>query len=403
MIDTAACMVAGAGDEAAETVRRTVSAWDDNYHPAKAHASAAIIPALLALAEERGLGGADVLDAYMVGLEVMGRVGQAVNLTHYTRGWHGTSTVGTIGSAAASARLLGLDARGMGNAISLATSMAGGSKKQFGTPTKPVHAGLANQFAVMAATLAEQGMQAIEEPLDGSWGFKDLFAGDSAPGFDAALQQLGNPLAIEQFGLAVKVYPCCGSVHRSLDGVLLLREAHALTAEQVETIETIVPRVNYQNLMYERPVDEMQMRFSMQYCLAVGMAYGEVAVADFAPGMEQREPVARLIPRVSMLSHDNDPETPDATLQNPAIVRIATTDGRLLETRVQFPKGTLQMPLTEADFEQKFRSCAGEADDALTNELIHLLQSFAELDRLDELMSKLAQACSTASHRADAA
>ena len=160
--------------------------FDDNFHPLAGHATAVLAPALLALAEERGAGGSAVLDAYAVGLEVIGRIGDGVNLQHYERGWHSTSTVGAIGAAAACARLMGLDADGVQRAISLGSSLAGGSKRQFGTMAKPLHAGFAAQHGLLAARLAAAGVSATAEPLDGPWGFRDLFAGPDSPGFRQA-------------------------------------------------------------------------------------------------------------------------------------------------------------------------------------------------------------------------
>src|SRR5690606_852739 len=121
--------------------------FDDNFDPAKAHASAVLVPAILALAEGRAgeppISGFAMLDAYIVGLQIMGRTGQGVNPYHRDRGWHATATLGAIGAAAACARLLRLSAGQAAHALSLATSMASGSMAQFGTMAKPLHAGLA--------------------------------------------------------------------------------------------------------------------------------------------------------------------------------------------------------------------------------------------------------------------
>jgi len=128
--------------------------FDDNFDPAKAHASAVLVPAILALAEQERASGRACLDAYIAGLQIMGRVGQGVNPAHRNRGWHATGTVGAIGAAAACARLLRLPEREAAFALSIATSLAGGFMAQFGTMTKPVHAGFAAQAGVMAAASA---------------------------------------------------------------------------------------------------------------------------------------------------------------------------------------------------------------------------------------------------------
>src|SRR5690606_32820466 len=112
--------------------------FDDNFDPAKAHASAVLVPAILALGEQEGASGRACLDAYVVGLQIMGRVGQGLNPAHRNRGWHATGTVGALGAAAACARLLRLPAEQAAFALSIATSMAGGFMSQFGTMTKPL-------------------------------------------------------------------------------------------------------------------------------------------------------------------------------------------------------------------------------------------------------------------------
>jgi 2-methylcitrate dehydratase PrpD len=113
--------------------------FDDNFDPAKAHATAVLAPTILALAEQEGASGRACLDAYIAGLQILGRVGQGVNPAHRNRGWHATATVGAIGAAAACARLMRLDAERSAFALSIATSMAAGFMSQFGTMTKPLH------------------------------------------------------------------------------------------------------------------------------------------------------------------------------------------------------------------------------------------------------------------------
>lgn len=125
--------------------------FDDYDFPAISHPSAVLVPALLALGEERGSSGSDVLDAYIVGYEAMACVGKADNMLRYQRGWHATATLGTLGAAVACARLARHDIQATAAALSIATSMAAGFKSQFGTMTKPLHAGLAAKIGILAA------------------------------------------------------------------------------------------------------------------------------------------------------------------------------------------------------------------------------------------------------------
>ena len=141
------------------------------------------MPALLAVALARGASGRSLVDAYLVGLEAQAAVGRGVNPSHYTLGWHATSTVGCIGTAAGVAWLNGLDATGIARAMSLAVSMAAGVKGQFGTPAKPLHAGLAARNAVEAAALAACGMTGRIDILEAPQGFRELFGEPDATGW----------------------------------------------------------------------------------------------------------------------------------------------------------------------------------------------------------------------------
>jgi len=422
VLDTIGCIVAGAPDDAAQAVRRTVSMWgvgpcsvigqsarlaapwaamangtaahaldfDDSFPPVSGHSSAVMVPALLALAEALGASGHAVLDAYIVGLEIQARIGQSVNFEHYRRGWHSTSTVATIGTAAGCARLMGLDAAGMRNAISIGVSTAAGSKRQFGSMVKPMHAGMAAKNAVMAAGLAAEGVAGNEEPLDGKWGFRDLFAGPDSPGFDAALDALGAPLAIEEFGLSPKIYPCCASTHRSLDGLLAMRAEKGLRANDVAGITTIVPPINFDNLRFPDPHSEMEKRFSMQYCLATAMAKGAVVLEDFRPGGETPADVARFMTKVDMRVHDGPVTQADPAARESTIVTLRLTNGETLTTTVEHQKGHASQPLSDADYAAKFQDCvAGAATKDAAARLHAEIMGFDGLNRIGGLMESV--------------
>jgi len=390
MHDIVACMVAGAGDEGSACVRATIAPYsdggpatvfgqtkkaptpwaalangmaahaldfDDNYLPGFTHATAVLGPALFALAEEIDASGKQVLDAYIVGLEMHGAVGRGVNRGHYDMGWHGTSTVGCIGTAAACGRLLGLDAEKMTNAMSLGVSMASGAKVQFGTWGKPYHAGMGAKNAVLAAQLAANGFEARDVALEGTLGFKDLYAAGDAIGWDEVVAKIGKPLEIEAFGLAPKLYPCCGSTHRVLDEVLAQRTKYGFTADDVEHVHTLVGHGNTVNLMYDDPKQEMEARFSMNYCIAVALLSGRVSLSDFTPDAVHRPDVRALLPRVTMEGYPKDAEGPDPTVRLPHKVTTKLKDGRVIETERVWARGTIHDPFTDADLEAKFRDC----------------------------------------------
>lgn len=389
--DVVACMVAGAGDEGSARLRsaiapygigsgpatiigsieKTSAPWaalvngmaahaldyDDNYLPGFTHATAVLIPALLALSEEIDATGQQLMDAYIVGLEMHACIGRGVNRAHYDKGWHATSTVGCIGTAAACGRLLGLDRDRMTNAFSLGVSMASGAKVQFGTMTKPFHAGMAAKNAVLAARLASNDFEARDVALEGPLGFMELYGDTGSQGWDDIIPELGNPLAIEEFGLAPKIYPCCGSVHRVLDVVMDLRKNHGITANDVAKVDTLVEFGNKRNLMYDSPEQEMEARFSMNYCVAVALLYGRLSLSDFTPQAIRRPEVRKLLPLVSMDAYEKDAQGSDPTVRLPHKVTISLKDGRTLSGDSAWARGTIHNPLDDSDREEKFNDC----------------------------------------------
>src|SRR3954468_1909624 len=228
--------------------------YDDNFDPAKAHASAVLVPAILALGEQQAADGRSCLDAYIAGLQILGRVGQGVNPAHRNRGWHATATVGAIGAAAACARLLKLDAMRSAFAISIATSVAAGFMSQFGTMTKPVHAGLAAKSGLLAASLARAGIDAGLDTLDGPNGMQRLMVGPDYQALRDGLthvehgqnlrfetEGVGEPLLILASGLKQKRFPNCGSAHRAMDGLAELVARHGFTAAEIAAIDVRAP------------------------------------------------------------------------------------------------------------------------------------------------------------------
>lgn len=366
--------------------------YDDNFRPAISHASAVLVPALLAVAEAQGTSGRRLIDAYLVGLEAQAAVGRGVNGSHYLVGWHATSTVGCIGTAAGVAWLMGLDRAGIARALSVAVSMAAGVKGQFGTPAKPLHAGLAARNAVDAARLAAAGMTGRLDILEGAQGFKELYGGPQPGGWESVVGQIGTPHVIENVGLAPKRHPCCGSTHNTLDMILDLKRAHGFTAGDVAAVETWVGLANARNLAYPAPQDEMQARFSMQYCVAVALLQERLGLADFTPAAVQRPAVRALLPLTTMHAYPAGPEGAPERRQ-PHRLRVALRDGRVLEASREFEKGTLNDPFDDADRWLKFRDCCEPALGAdATGRLYAQLAAVDEAGDVHALATALAAA-----------
>ena len=393
-VDTAACMLAGAHDDAPRAAYAGVARWgaggavvvgtpyrlaapwaalvngtaahaldyDDVLEISNAHVSAVLVPALLALGEERGADGGACVDAFIVGVEVMARLGEAVNMTHYFKGWHTTSTLGAAAAAAACARLLGLDAARATAALSLATSFASGAKRQFGTMAKPLHAGLAAKNGIVAAALAESGLSAAPDAYEGARGFVALFAGVPRERLETAVANLDAPSAIERHGLWQKYYPCCASAHRPLDALLALRVEGGFEARAVAEIDALLPEIAVQNLPYRDPADAMQARFSLPYLLASALVDGRLALDAFTGQALARPDVRALLPKVRMRP---DPDQPGAVNVDEApqwaTVTLRLSPGGERARTVRAPRGHPRAPLGRGALYRKFVDCAARA------------------------------------------
>ncbi len=418
--DTIACMIAGADDLSPVKTRKGIANWgtgsstvvgqsagapapwaamangaaahaldyDDNVTIVLGHTSAVQVPALLALGELIGASGRQLIDAYIVGFEIQMALGRGVNWSHYNVGWHSTSTIIEIGSAGACARLLGLERSGVAHALSLATSMACGPKAQFGSMAKSFHAGLAAHHAVTSAQLAEVGLEGRMEVLEAPMGFLELFGGNFPPGWEIALDGFGDTLAILEHGVVPKRHPCCASTHKCLDAVIDLRNEHGFMADEIESVHTTVGSSNARNLSYADPQNDREAKFSMQYCLALGLLQDHLRIDDFAPEAIFRPEVRELIPRITMTAFPVEAERAPTPPDHEVIIHLK--DGRELKTTRSHPRGTIHDPLDAADRQAKYIDCVkGKLDNTAANALQDLLATFETIEDLGAIMKFL--------------
>jgi 2-methylcitrate dehydratase PrpD len=344
------------------------------------HASATMMPALLAAAEAFDRNGRDVLCAHVLGVEAGARIGRAVNMHHYEIGWHPTSTLGVFAVAAACASLLRLDVEQTTTALAIATSLASGIKANFGTMTKPLHSGQCARAGLMATLLARKGYTANTQAFEHQQGFFNVYNG---PGnFDAAraLEGWGEPFDIVNPGACYKQYPCCASTHAAVDAALELRDRHGpFAGGQIARIETFTPARRLAHTDRPEPRTALDAKFSVQYCVARALVSGSVVFEHFE-GDAFREPQVReLLAKVQ-----STPHTPGQFPQGNnagAEVRVTLNDGRVLASHIERALGrTAQNPITEQRMRDKFRSCARRA---LRDDAVEAL--IDQVDRFDTL------------------
>ena len=354
--------------------------WLMSGHPA--HPTVPVMPVVLALGEMRHSPGRDVLAAYIVGVEVEARVGAGIGRRHYAVGWHPTATLGTLGATAAAARLLGLDVSRTRMALGIAASEASGLRQNFGTMTKPLHAGLAARNGIIAAVLAGKGFTADESTLESQFGFSSVLGGEGEYDLAAMTRDLGNPFAIADPGLDVKPYPCCRYTHRCIDAMLHIVAKHHPAPEDVVQVECytspFVPRI----VIHHRPATSLEGKFSMEYCMARALIDGEMWIAQFAEEKVLDPGVQELLRRVRYV-HPVGAEDQ----RHPEVVTVKLHDGRQYSHEVLSAKGSPDNPLTSDELERKYRDCSSTALSAEATE-----RSLAIVSRLEDV-SDIAELC----------
>ena len=347
-----------AGDGLLETVAALGAAghvldFDDTYLPGIAHLSAAAAPAALALGAVRGATISTVVDAYAAGFEQTAALARASHPGLYERGWHPTAVCGTVGAAAAAARLLGLEGEARASALALAALRAAGPRAGFGSDGKALGVGLAAADGVHAALLAAGGARMALDAVDGPAGFAATTGGTWAQ------PRPGEPPAVQENW--IKPWPCCLMAHSAIEAALDVRAAGAAPREVVVRVH---PRAR-QAAAYDDAADGLQARFSIPYLTAFAL----LRRAPDVPGLEDVDPEVRTFAaaRVRVVEDGTLAES-EAQLEDAGGATLAVVVAAL---------GSPQRPMSAAQLAAKVRALAGErldgalADDART--AAHLL------------------------------
>ena len=331
--------------------------YDDVDDALFAHPSTVLVPVLLALGDGKASSGEELLVAYRRGLEASRAVAAAVGIEgHYQVGWHATSTVGTLGAAAAAARLLRLGPEATQHCLGMAASMAGGSRQNFGTMTKPLHAGLAAQAGMLAAQLAARGFTADPDQLEGPMGFLALY-GDVVGRPADDVTDPGTAGDGPPPGLNVKLHPCCYATHTAIDAAVELRPSIP-DVEQITGIDVVVRTGGLAPLIHHRPTDGPQAKFSLEYAVAAALLDGDVTLASFDDARVRRADVQQLLRRVAVRTADTPPSGRSAwRAAFPAVVSVELSGGARGTARVDAPAGHATRPVSELQLRAKFADC----------------------------------------------
>jgi len=322
----------------------------------RGHPSAVLVPAILAEAETLRATGAQMAAAYVAGYETWAELEWREPQQLHEKGWHPTGVYGAVGAAAACAFLRGLDAERATYAIALGASQSAGLMANFGTMTKPFHAGRSAHAGVMAARLAAAGLTASPDALEHPQGF--LSAVSPTGKVDrASPATAGREWRILRQGLSVKKYPLCYCTHRALDGVLDLLAEQPVSARDVKSIRVSTSRRNTKVLRNDRPQTGLEAKFSMQFAMASAIVARRAGLDELTDAFVQRPEVQALLPKVTVEPDDRpDPKRSGAAPWD--LVVIETNDGRRLESRrITEERGSPELPLTREELWAKFERC----------------------------------------------
>ena len=364
--------------------------YDDITQITKTHPTAVLLPAALAAAEESGVSGKDMLLGYMTGFEVACAVGESLSGAYYDDlGWHPTGPLGAVGSAAAACRIMALDPEQTAMAISLAASQASGLRQNFGTMTKPFHAGDAARAGVVSAKLVRDGFTASDDALEGRFGFIRAFSGGQDFDSDRVAENLGNKLYLVESGIEVKKYPCCGSAHLALDATFDLLSQGAIDPEAVDRIDVMVDFDPPRSLIHARPLSSLEGKFSMQYCLAAALLDRRVGLQSFTDEQVMRPAAQSLIPRIDMRripGNEGQPSWAEGYHQ----VEVQMKDGSVLRQQAHRSSTGALRGVTMDDIRDKFRDCAAQTmPDARAAEILSRLDALEEGEPVGDLADLL--------------
>ncbi len=347
----------------------------DDTHARAIHPSAPVLPALLAYAEWRKTSGADLVHAFVLGVEAEERIGLSVFPEHYDVGWHITGTAGVFGAAAAIGKLLGLNEQQMTWALGIAATQAAGLRDMFGSMCKSLHPGRAAQNGLGAALLAAANFTSSEQAIEAPRGFAQV----TSTRFDPAVITEGLGQRYELLSNMYKPYACGLVVHAAIDGCIELVREHGLRPDQIERVELTVSPLVPELTGKRTPQSGLEGKFSVYHAVAAGIIFGAAGEAQFSDEVVRNPNVVALRGRVTA--------TADASIRKTeARVTLQLNDGRRLSRHVEHALGTLQRPMSDADLETKFRSLVeGVLPRGQADALIAKCWSVATLDDAAEL------------------
>ena len=342
--------------------------YNDLYYEMPGHPSAILGPVVFTLGEMLRRTGKEILEAYLPAFEIQCRINQALLPVHHQKGFHSTSTSGVVGAALAAGKLLRLSRQQMADAVSLACTSACGLRRNFGTYTNSIHAGLAAESGVRSAFFARRGITACRDLLTEPDGYFNAFYGNQNK-WKLLLNQLGEVSCFVTPGLLLKKYPACYSVYQCVDAALALREKYEFRGEDISKVICFVPELTFQSLPGRKADSAYEGRFCVPYCTAAALVTGGLDESRFSQNTIQNPEIKRL---VSNTDYQVPEELKGKRGYGFSRVEVVLKDGRsLAETAFPNPRERLEN-WSLSDLKKKFQSCCGVSAPGMAEEFLSL-------------------------------
>ncbi len=335
--------------------------YDDYEAAGSSHCSAPIISSVLALVKKNNFSYKQILEAWTVGYEIIIGLGLSLGYSHYEKGWHATSTLGTIGVAASIGRLLKLNSKQMLKALSIASSSSAGMKIQFGNEMKVVHIGLAAQSGLQAAYLAKENIKANDNFYDDIDGFKTLYGTSLSKRLDENKSSHKLGFATIDYPVIKKPWPSCSCTHRIVEASEILY-SKINSINEVEKVIITTPEPFTKVSRFHIPYNEAEARFSPSYCAMITLLNGKIIADDFMNEIFLNKERQSLTKIAKIESYKVPSSFTEMNPKYPCTVKIMMKNGNILEESIGNVKGGFNRPMTINDLKIKFNQCSNNEE-----------------------------------------
>lgn len=363
--------------------------YDDVNSVIRSHPSIQLLPALFALGEYEHKSGSALIEAYVTGFEVGGKLGRALNPNLVYQGWFPVGTLGTLMQTVACAKLLGLDAEQVHMALGIATNLASGLRCNNGTMAKPLMAGQVGSNGILATLLAREGMTANRQALEDRFGFFENFSRGERKTLEDAVDSLGSSWEIIQSGITHKLYPCCAGSHMAIDCALSLARNHPVNPAEIKEIQVSISVNAKYLLIHPRPCTEMEAKFSLEYCVARAILDRQIGPQQFTPEKISDPVLQSLIEKIKPTYYEIPPsQSSGEWTRLPVEINIQMQNGMAFSGNVDAPKGSPRNPLSPEDLEEKFwKCCQGKLSEHRIREALGRLRTLEKEKDVADLVS----------------